>query len=79
MKIKSVQLNGRRKAFEIKTRNAEYSFPYAKLRLQPASEDPIEEVFHVKLLDRLKMFLMLGGMPAVVDAYRKGKDITALR
>ena len=45
MKIKSVRPNGRKKAFEIQTRNAEYVFPYAKLPTPPNSNDPVEDVF----------------------------------
>ena len=45
MKIESVQANNRKKAFEVRTRQGEYAFPYAKLRLQPTKKDRIVEAF----------------------------------
>ena len=45
MKILSVEPNARKKLFLVRTRRGEYQFPYAKLRLVPTSEDPVDEVF----------------------------------
>jgi Predicted ATPase (AAA+ superfamily) len=36
---------------------------------------PIDEVFHSKLLDYLRIHMILGGMPAVVESYRISGDI----
>ena len=44
MKIKDVVANARKKAFEVRTRTGEYTFPYAKLDVQPSPEDPVEDV-----------------------------------
>lgn len=38
---------------------------------------PVEEVFHNKLLDRLKLFQIIGGMPETVKAYVEAHDFTA--
>ena len=38
---------------------------------------PVEEVFHNKLLDRLKLFQIIGGMPETVKAYVESHDFTA--
>ena len=45
MKIKAIEANNRRKAFVMSTAHGDYSFPYAKLRLIPTPEDPVDEVF----------------------------------
>ncbi len=45
MKIKSIRPNNRRKAFEVETGAGMYQFPYAMLRLPPAPENRITEVF----------------------------------
>lgn len=45
MKIKRVNTNNRKKAFEIETEHASYSFPYALLVLRPDSRNRITEVF----------------------------------
>lgn len=45
MKIKAIEANNRRKAFVMSTAHGDYSFPYAKLRLIPTPEDPIDVVF----------------------------------
>ncbi|MBW1808832.1 MAG: ATP-binding protein [Deltaproteobacteria bacterium] len=37
--------------------------------------DPIDHAIHKKLLDRFRVYQMLGGMPAVVEAYRSGSDL----
>jgi hypothetical protein len=44
MKIKSVEANNRRKAFEIQTAQASLSLPYARLRLQPNSGNRVRRV-----------------------------------
>jgi len=38
---------------------------------------PIEPVIHNKILDRLKIFLVIGGMPKVVNSYIKEIDLKA--
>ena len=45
MKIRKVTANNRKKAFEVWTASKHFFFPYAKLEVQPAREDPIERVF----------------------------------
>lgn len=38
--------------------------------------NPMDPVFHEKILDKLKVFLVIGGMPAVVASYLTHKDLT---
>lgn len=38
---------------------------------------PVNPVFHNRLLERLKIFLLTGGMPAVVDRFRRTGDLLA--
>lgn len=45
MKIGEVNADARKKAFTIRTAGGEYAFPYAKLRVAPSPEDPVETVF----------------------------------
>lgn len=45
MKITHVTANTRKKAFDVETDEAKYEFPFPKLRMEPSSEDPIEDVF----------------------------------
>lgn len=45
MKIRSVKLNNRKKAFEIRLSNKTLPFPYSKLELQPSADDPIASVY----------------------------------
>ena len=45
MKIRSVEHNNRKKAFEIKTSNRTLQFPYSKLELQPYGDHPIDRVY----------------------------------
>ena len=45
MKIRSVQHNNRKKAFEIKTSNRTLQFPYSKLGIHPSGDDPIVRVY----------------------------------
>lgn len=45
MKIRSVTYNNRRKVFEVKTSTKELSFPYAKTKPQPTTQDPLKRVF----------------------------------
>ncbi len=44
MKIKAVEANNRKKAFEVQTIRGTLSLPYAQLRLQPDSENRIARV-----------------------------------
>lgn len=44
MKILGVEANNRKKAFEVRTREGTYSFPFAKLEIRPRADDRIEEV-----------------------------------
>lgn len=41
--------------------------------------EPFSKVIHEKLIDYLKIFLFLGGMPEVVDNYLKNRDISDAR
>ena len=45
MKIRRVKVNNRRKAFEVTTAKKQLLFPFARLELQPTSDDPIDTVF----------------------------------
>lgn len=45
MKITKITENARKKAFEIEVGERTYNFPYAKLRLEPSSSNPVAEVF----------------------------------
>jgi uncharacterized protein len=36
---------------------------------------PVDPVFHEKALDKLRTYLLIGGMPAVVESYRLEKNI----
>jgi hypothetical protein len=45
MKIRNVTANNRRRAFEVQTRSGEFVFPYARLRLKPASKNRITDVY----------------------------------
>lgn len=44
MKIRSVTLNNRRRAFEVKTQTRSLAFPYVKADPQPKSNDPVVRV-----------------------------------
>jgi hypothetical protein len=44
MKIKAVDYNNRKKAFEVATRDNRYPFPYAQLDVRPSRENPIKSV-----------------------------------
>jgi uncharacterized protein len=41
--------------------------------------EPLESPLHAKLLDRLRVGLLIGGMPAVIDAYCKRHDLIECR
>lgn len=45
MKIESVTVDNRKKAFELRTSAGTYTFPYALLRAQPDSKNRIAEAF----------------------------------
>ncbi len=45
MKIRSVQHNNRKKAFEIKTSGRSWQFPYSKAKPEPSVNDPISQLF----------------------------------
>jgi len=45
MKIRSVKANNRRKGFEVMAGKKRFSFPFARLEVQPTAEDPITKVF----------------------------------
>jgi predicted AAA+ superfamily ATPase len=47
---------------------------FRKMFLAADSRHPVEDVFHNRLLERLRIFQILGGMPAVVNAYRRGEE-----
>jgi len=52
MKIKAVTANNRKKAFDIETTSAAYTFPYALLRVQPDTDNRVDEVFADQELGR---------------------------
>ncbi len=45
MKIKSVAVNNRKKAFEVKTSSKSFLFPYAKLEYKPSSKNKMMKAF----------------------------------
>ncbi|MGW8268047.1 MAG: helix-turn-helix domain-containing protein [Longimicrobiales bacterium] len=45
MKILGVKANNRKKVFEVLTEKREYSFPYAKLEIQPTPANRVREVY----------------------------------
>ncbi len=45
MKILEVTTNNRKRAFEVRTRKDTFTFPYAKLDIEPSRDNPICEVF----------------------------------
>jgi len=45
MKITKVSANNRKKTFEVTTRKATLSFPFAKLSVRPTRDDRVAEVF----------------------------------
>lgn len=52
MKIKKVEHNNRKKAFQISTHSKVYLFPYAKLDTRPSSKDMVREVYVDRELGR---------------------------
>lgn len=45
MKIRGVKVNNRRKVFEVAAARKRLLFPFARLAVQPTSEDPLARVF----------------------------------
>ncbi len=45
MKILEVTPNNRKRAFEVGTPEGTYSFPYAKLDIEPSKDNPIRDVY----------------------------------
>ena len=45
MKIRTVKANNRRKAFEVSAAKKRLVFPFARLEVQPSTDDPITRVF----------------------------------
>ena len=45
MKIKTVELNNRRKVFEVSTSGGRFAFPYSKAEPPPSTGDPIVKLF----------------------------------
>ncbi len=45
MKIRKVTPNNRKKAFEVRTYNNTYDFPYVKLDIRPSRNDKVKNVF----------------------------------
>jgi len=52
MKIRSVKLNNRKKAFEIATYSKRFSFPFAKAEPRPTTNDPVVQAVVDKELAR---------------------------
>ena len=52
MKIRSVQINRRKRAFEVKTWSKTLGFPFSKADPEPTSSDPVAEVSVDKELGR---------------------------
>ena len=45
MKIRSVEANNRRKAFEVRVAKNRFLFPFAQLEVEPTADDPIANVY----------------------------------
>lgn len=45
MRISDVRANNRKKVFEVRIDEGEYSFPFARLSLSPSSSDRVREVY----------------------------------
>lgn len=45
MKIQNVEANNRRKAFDVQTEAGGFSFPYARLRVQPSAHNRVVRVY----------------------------------
>lgn len=45
MTIDEVRAKGRRRAFEVRTAEGQFDFPYAQLEVKPSSDDPIVSVW----------------------------------
>lgn len=52
MKIRSVQCNNRKRAFEVKTWRDQLPFPFSKAEPTPTSEDPVVRVWVDEEIDR---------------------------
>ncbi|MBL7825359.1 MAG: ATP-binding protein [Saprospiraceae bacterium] len=53
---------------------------YSMLKDQLAGENwSVVEVFHEKLVELLRLYYFIGGMPEVVDHYRQHEDLNAVR
>lgn len=50
-----------------------------QLKLKANSEYPLPEIFHQKLIDYLKKFLILGGMPEVISKYINSRRIDEIQ
>lgn len=47
---------------------------YANLVKDSSPQKPIDPVFHQEILEQLKIFMLIGGMPEVVNTYLNTKD-----
>ena len=59
MKIQSVSLNNRKKAFQVKTSTKTFQLPYSKVDPQPSVNDPILRLFVDKELGREGVIFVL--------------------
>ena len=46
-----------------------------RLRCSFLSKTPVDEVFHQKIMEIFNLYLIIGGMPAAVEQYRKTENI----
>ncbi|MCK5581167.1 MAG: ATP-binding protein [Candidatus Omnitrophica bacterium] len=46
-----------------------------EIKSKASGKYPLDDIFHQKLIDYLKIFYILGGMPEIVNEYSKTKDI----
>ena len=46
-----------------------------KLEISFSEKKPVDSVIHEKMIDLFRLYLIVGGMPAVVDTYLKTNDI----
>src|SRR3990167_11282218 len=67
MKIRSVKLNNRKKAFEIRVSARTFVFPYSKSDPRPTVDDPVRRVFVDEELGREGFtFVLASGRAGVV-------------
>jgi hypothetical protein len=67
MKIRGVSTNNRRKVLDVRTSNAHYLYPFAKLDARPSADDPIVEArIDRELASEAVTYLLVSGREGTV-------------